>query len=201
MLFPASVNPMDRGVALGGTGVAWTNGVVPYEIASGYNSAQETFIIAAMEKLERLIAINNVQCIRFRPRISSDPYYITIVRGSGCSSYVSFFHEQSRPDRDEYITVYYENIRPGMEHNFVKFNNSFVDTLNTSYDYASVMHYPANAFSVNNRSTIVPLQPNVTIGQRVNLSSIDILEVRILYNCPTSGVTLPPTTTTTTSNE
>ncbi|CAF3430858.1 unnamed protein product [Rotaria sp. Silwood1] len=78
-----------RGVALGGTGVAWTNGVVPYEIASGYNSAQETFIIAAMEKLERLIAINNVQCIRFRPRISSDPYYITIVRGSGCSSYVS----------------------------------------------------------------------------------------------------------------
>ncbi|CAF3430867.1 unnamed protein product [Rotaria sp. Silwood1] len=88
-----------------------------------------------------------------------------------------------------------------MEHNFVKFNNSFVDTLNTSYDYASVMHYPANAFSVNNRSTIVPLQPNVTIGQRVNLSSIDILEVRILYNCPTSGVTLPPTTTTTTSNE
>ncbi|CAF2437384.1 unnamed protein product [Rotaria sp. Silwood2] len=76
----------------------------------------------------------------------------------------------------------------------------FIDMLNTSYDYASVMHYPPNAFSVNNRPTIEPLQPNVTIGQRFNLSSIDIQEVRILYNCSATGVTLPQITITTTSN-
>ncbi|CAF1002947.1 unnamed protein product [Rotaria sordida] len=233
MLFPPSMNPIDRGVALRGDEVVWTDGIIPYEIASGYASAQEKFIIASMEKLERLIAINNVQCIRFRPRISSDPYYITIVNGFGCSSHVGqntgvdmirqltlqypgcfleaiimhellhtlgFFHEQSRPDRDDYIKVNYENIIPGREHNFEKYNNTVVDMLNTSYDYESVMHYPSNAFSVNNHSTIEPLQPNVTIGQRFNLSSIDILEVRILYNCLDTGVTLPPTTTTTTGN-
>jgi hypothetical protein len=42
-----------------------------------------------MQKMERLISLNNVKCIQFRPRISSDIYYITIVNGQGCSSYVN----------------------------------------------------------------------------------------------------------------
>ncbi|CAF3435296.1 unnamed protein product [Rotaria sp. Silwood2] len=71
--------------------------------------------------------------------------------------------------------------------------------LNTPYDYGSLMHYSPNGFSANGRPTIEPLQPNVTIGQRVNLSAIDIQEVRILYNCSVTGVTLPLRTTTTTS--
>ena len=51
------------------------------------------------------------------------------------------------------------------------------------------------AFSENGLPTIEPLQPNVTIGQRDNLSSIDIEEVRRFYNCSSTGITLPPTTT------
>ena len=46
------------------------------------------FILATMEKMQRLISINNVVCVQFRPRISSDVYYITIRNGDGCSSYV-----------------------------------------------------------------------------------------------------------------
>ncbi|CAF2028725.1 unnamed protein product [Rotaria magnacalcarata] len=84
-----------------------------------------------------------------------------------------------------------------MAHNFEKYNNSIADTLNTPYDYGSVMHYPNNAFSSNSLPTIEPIQPNVTIGQRVNLSAIDIQEVRILYNCSATGITLPLLTTTT----
>lgn len=39
-----------------------------------------------MEKMERKIAINNVACIRFRPKIPSDQHYINIFNGEGCSS-------------------------------------------------------------------------------------------------------------------
>jgi hypothetical protein len=39
-----------------------------------------------MEKMEREIAINNVACIQFRPRIPSDKYYIMFSNGEGCSS-------------------------------------------------------------------------------------------------------------------
>jgi len=41
-----------------------------------------------MEKMERLIGINNVLCVRFRPKVSTDRYYITIINDDGCSSYV-----------------------------------------------------------------------------------------------------------------
>ena len=82
-------------------------------------------------------------------------------------------------------------------HNFDKYNDTFVDTLNTSYDYSSIMHYGRHVFSSNRLPTIEPLQANVTIGQRHNMSSTDIHEVRLLYNCSAIGPTLPQITTTT----
>ena len=42
-----------------------------------------------MKNLEDSVAINNVKCIQFRPRISSDQYYITIRNNIGCSSHVN----------------------------------------------------------------------------------------------------------------
>lgn len=96
-----------RGVAQRGTGVAWTDGVVPYTISTTFGECiqfassdacgkkdfadpeQRTFLIITMQKMERLIAIDNVACIRFRPKTSSDRYYILIFDGNGCSSYVS----------------------------------------------------------------------------------------------------------------
>lgn len=80
----------------------------------------------------------------------------------------------------------------GKEDNFLKYDTTRADTLNTPYDYGSIMHYGKAYFSKNGSDTIVPVQPNVDIGQRVSLSPIDILAVRKLYNCP------DPTTTTTT---
>ena len=127
---------------------------------------------------------------------------------------LGFYHEQSRPDRDSYIRVNYSNIQTGsiiifaflnnsihfdfvigMEYNFDKYNNSIVNIQNTSYDYGSVMHYGANALSSNGYPTIIPLQANVTIDQRITMSSIDIQEIRMFYNCSTTGSTFPPTTT------
>lgn len=73
-----------------------------------------------------------------------------------------------------------------------------VDRQNTPYDYGSVMHYGAYAFSTNDLPTIEPLQPNVEIGQRINMSTLDIEKVRLFYNCSSDGPTFAPIPTTTT---
>ena len=39
--------------------------------------------------MENLTSVNNTQCIQFRPRNASDPYYITIFNGTGCYAPVS----------------------------------------------------------------------------------------------------------------
>ena len=43
----------------------------------------------------------------------------------------------------------------GEEHNFLKYNNSLIDSLGTRYDYLSVMHYSQDAFSRNGLPTIL----------------------------------------------
>ena len=67
----------------------------------------------------------------------------------------------------------------------------------TAYDYGSVMHYGRTSFALNSSGpTIVPTQnSSAFIGQRVQLSPIDILEIQRYYGC----VAMPPTTTSTTS--
>ena len=41
-----------------------------------------------MQRMEKALAVNNALCVDFRPKTSSDNYYITIRNGDGCSSYV-----------------------------------------------------------------------------------------------------------------
>ncbi|CAF1308720.1 unnamed protein product [Adineta ricciae] len=229
MRFPPVTRPTGRSLAATSatSTVTWPDGIVPYEFVTGYSLEEEMYIVDVMRKLELLVAVNLVRCVQFRPRISSDQYYIIIENGAGCSSYVGqnpgvtmnrtvtlqspgclsdgvvlhellhtlgFHHEQSRPDRDNYVRINLNNVQTGMESQFQKYT-SRVTTLNTQYDYQSVMHYASTAFSRNGLATIEPLQANVTIGQRDSLSLTDIQAVRILYNCTTQGVTLPPPTT------
>ena len=49
---------------------------------------QQATIISAMRRLEQLVAVNNRQCISFRPREPSDPYYIGFENQGGCWSFV-----------------------------------------------------------------------------------------------------------------
>jgi hypothetical protein len=85
-----------------------------------------------------------------------------------------------------------------MAYNFEKYDSSIVNTQNTPYDYASQMHYEPEAFSSNGEPSIEPIEPNVTIGQRYNMSTIDILKVQMFYNCSPYVTTFPPLPTTTT---
>ena len=79
----------------------------------------------------------------------------------------------------------------GEEHNLDKHNLSDADTLSSSYDYESVMHYARDAFSVNGSFTIIPRNSAATIGQRITLSPIDILQVQRFYKCQTTATTAP----------
>lgn len=94
---------------------------------------------------------------------------------------LGFQHEHTRSDRDGYVTINWANIDPSTVSNF---NLKNTNNLKTTYDYSSIMHYGKTAFSINGLDTITPIpDPSVTIGQRQELSAIDILRINTLYKC------------------
>uniref|UniRef100_A0A667XYQ5 Metalloendopeptidase n=1 Tax=Myripristis murdjan TaxID=586833 RepID=A0A667XYQ5_9TELE len=186
---------------------------VPYILDKSLDLNAKGVILRAFEQ------IRLKTCVDFKPR-EEEPHYILVIKDDGCWSYVGnqhggnqslsigqwcdhiaiveheflhalgFWHEQSRYDRDDHVTIVWENIEEGKEHNFLKHTSSSTTTLGTPYDYLSVMHYDKDAFSNGNGSTIITNQPEYQdiIGQRQDMSANDILKLRMLYNC-TSAVT------------
>lgn len=77
-----------------------------------------------------------------------------------------------------------------MEHNFLKYDDSFITDLNTPYDYESVMHYRPFSFNKNESiPTITAKIPafNDIIGQRLDFSAIDLERLNRMYNCSKSS--------------
>jgi len=74
-------------------------------------------------------------------------YQVCISQFSKILFTLGFWHEQSRIDRDNYITVNLNNVQDGQQHNFNKYNTNQADTLGFNYDYYSIMHYDGRAFS------------------------------------------------------
>ncbi|KAH8413551.1 hypothetical protein KR009_012278 [Drosophila setifemur] len=99
---------------------------------------------------------------------------------------LGFYHQQSTWDRDEYVTIVEENITEGTENNFNKYSNETVEDYGEPYDYASVLHYTAYAFSKNGEMTIVPLQEGAEeiMGQRLQMTQSDINKLNTMYKCP-----------------
>ncbi|KAM7441914.1 hypothetical protein ABFA07_009132 [Porites harrisoni] len=101
-----------------------------------------------------------------------------------------FWHEQSRYDRDQYVEIMWENIQPGKEHNFDKYNLNEIDYLSEVYDTESIMHYGKISFSTNGQPTIQALgNPDKQLGQRNGFSKTDIAQLNALYDCsgPSGG--------------
>ncbi|XP_076435235.1 protein SpAN-like [Babylonia areolata] len=98
---------------------------------------------------------------------------------------VGFQHEQTRPDRDRYVTIMKENIPPQLLYNFKKYSPDFLNTHDLPYDYLSIMHYGARAFSVNGRPTIRTRDASYqdVIGTSRDLSFLDIKLANVLYQC------------------
>ncbi|CAD6188957.1 unnamed protein product [Caenorhabditis auriculariae] len=201
----------------------WPGGRIPYTISSQYSSYSRSLIASSMADYAQQT------CVKWVPKEANDVNYVYIYPDRGCYSMVGkmggkqslslgsgciqkgiiihelmhavgFFHEQSRTDRDDYITIMWNNIQPGMQGQFEKYGQGTIQSLGTSYDYGSIMHYGTKAFSRNGQPTMVPKQKGATIGQRGGFSKVDQYKINKLYGCPVEGEkpsTAAPVTTTT----
>ncbi|XP_013417909.1 zinc metalloproteinase dpy-31 [Lingula anatina] len=106
----------------------------------------------------------------------------TIVHEMGHA--IGLFHEHVRSDRDLYVTVDLDSTKQGFEGNFIQPDAGMTTNHEVPYDYGSVMHYRAVAFSVDGTTpTILTNDPlyQGTIGQRWQLSFNDALIVNKAY--------------------
>lgn len=97
---------------------------------------------------------------------------------------IGFWHEQSRPDRDQHVEVIAANVLPGFEFNFNKKAENEIDSQGVGYDYNSIMHYDRNAFArFSSFDTLLARDRSIPIGLARELSQLDILQTNRLYSC------------------
>ncbi|XP_059395427.1 zinc metalloproteinase nas-14-like [Carassius carassius] len=178
---------------------------VPYEIDLALEDRTKDI-------LKALNMISEKTCVRFHPH-ANETDYLHFEYGKGCASYVGclggvqslqigprctvgnicheilhslgIYHEHTRYDRGDHVTILEKNIASGKEINFVKRKGN---TLGLKYDPESIMHYGTNYFSSNGMPTIEPKENGVKIGQRSHLSDLDVQKIKKLYHCGTSYV-------------
>ncbi|EDV58035.1 seminal metalloprotease 1 [Drosophila erecta] len=99
---------------------------------------------------------------------------------------LGFEHQHVAHNRDQYVSIQWENINPVYNINFFNNDNSTAwHDFHEGYDFESVMHYVPKAFSKNGQPTIVPLQDGpANIGQRLYMSEKDIRKLNKMYRCP-----------------
>jgi hypothetical protein len=91
-------------------------------------------------------------------------------------------HEQNRRDRDKYVQIYWNNIKPEEQHNFeIGHWLTFKDIGN--YNYASVMHYACNDFRRPHTNKTIDAKPpgSASFGQRTGLSRGDVDAIAAMY--------------------
>lgn len=123
---------------------------------------------------------------------------------------LGFIHQHSSPERDEFITINWDNIdkgNAGVAHyqsslvhftiipileyynNFDAYTEGPVTDFGVPYDPFSVMHYSEYAFSTNQDKTIdlrdglLDVEAERSIGQREGLTNSDIEKLNAMYEC------------------
>ena len=178
-------------------------------------------------------------CIRFRPAPAGQNRYVTLAegeKGEHCSSRIGYgrytseispdclnkgsamhelghvlgmHHAHNRPDRDDYIEVNADNISPEAMPQFAIRRAGYpLDAF--PYDFDSIMHYGAYAFSDDGepsitidpawRARMAEADPNecgdtrypCVIGQKNHLSEVDVAMVNDVYLCNSKNYR-PPT--------
>ncbi len=185
-----------EGIGITGQQYRWSQGIVTYRIDSNLTDQQRVQDAIAHWEANTVL--------RFRQR-TNEADFITFRPGNGCSSAVGkrggeqfitlapgcstgntiheighaigLWHEQSREDRNSFVTIDFTNIPAARRHNFRQHITDGDDI--GAYDYGSIMHYSAFAFAIDtSKPTIIAPQP---VGQRNGLSDGDRAAVATLY--------------------
>ncbi|PKO99434.1 MAG: hypothetical protein CVU13_04985 [Bacteroidetes bacterium HGW-Bacteroidetes-8] len=192
-------NQATKGTAITSTINYWPENRVFYKIGSKVNKSLIESAILEITQRTNLI---------FIPTFYDANYIEFIWDKDGCSSYVGRIggkqsiwladwgtkgtiiheichslgikHEHSRPDRDDYLIIIDTNIIKGYENNFNKLSNGKVNP-SDALDFNSIMLYSPNAFSKNEKPTIVKKDNSVYDVQRDSLSKYDVEILNDIY--------------------
>lgn len=190
----------------------------PGILSQRWTNSTINFKISLNERRDDILwAINHIKSntnIDFSEISSGN--YIDFISSDGCSSYIGMtggrqeirlatgcgrgsiiheichalgvFHEQSRPDRDNYVTINWKNITPGRSHNFdTELAYNYGD-----FDFGSIMMYSPWSFSLNDNPTITKKDGTTYSTQRLALSATDINALRDMYPGPNTIRTKEP---------
>ncbi len=185
----------------------WPNGVVYHRFADDVTQTNQDLFMEAAEAMSNITVITLVERtdqVNFvEVRNHPDPNFFggfselgmvggqQIILLSDWSNWtmqheightLGLLHEQSRPDRDQFIDIQWDRIFENYAGNF---DISRGAETYSDYDFMSIMHYRWNAFSRDGGATIVP-KPGFeqfarTMGGMV-LSDLDIQGINQYYN-------------------
>jgi len=191
---------------------SWPNGIIPIQFEPGLDPSRQAIFLEALAEVAF-----RTQIIFTRRSDETDYIYVAadpdfnfsdsvgraggrqnIVITSWNSKYIitheimhaiGFFHEQSAPDRDNFVVINTQNISQ-TACNGGSCNSQFAISENANvssyYDYDSLMHYGRSAWSSNGQDTITTLDPSWQdlIGQRERISLGDQESLETMYGSP-----------------
>jgi len=189
------------------TGNRWPGGIIPYIVSPNF--------VGVNDLNQALASLEAVTNLRFVRRLSEQDTFVEVINSTqkcsspigrhgggggqtvGCAPFgfgigsiihefchaAGMIHEQSRSDRKNFVTIQEANIQAGEGRNFRRISNSRNGSV---YNFQSIMHYSANAFSNGNGPTIVPVISGTALNGSILPTALDIAWLNTEY--PTLGV-------------